>query len=303
MRLKIIRSALLVTAVLVLAFFSERPLPVLDAEADDYFARTTAQAALAYGTVRGVNAVVSVLKESEIELSPAGVGLNLAAGQVLDPIDDLTERLSSVLVTALVSLGLQKLLLEIGALVPLKAAAAVAALLLLPLWLWPRSHPLNQLLLKSCLVLMILRTLLPLSSLASDALYRHLLQQDIVEAENRLAWFAAGQQELSTLSATDNDGLLSALSKDAKARILRARNLYDRISGSVDEIIQALLQLTVLYVSLFILQVLVIPLVSLWLMLFLVKRLFEFRYPDPPTSRLTASAPANGDQGVDKSSA
>lgn len=43
-----------------------------------------------------------------------GGGHIFGRGQALDPIDDMTERLSDVLVTAITSLGVQKLAYEIG---------------------------------------------------------------------------------------------------------------------------------------------------------------------------------------------
>jgi len=62
---------------------------------------------------RGFNAVVSVFQESEVQLEPAGVGVSLALGQALDPINDLVERFSWVMLASLTSLGIQKFLIEI----------------------------------------------------------------------------------------------------------------------------------------------------------------------------------------------
>jgi hypothetical protein len=44
---------------------------------------------LTYATCRVINASVSIVKESSLQLEPAGVGISLAVGQALDPIDDM----------------------------------------------------------------------------------------------------------------------------------------------------------------------------------------------------------------------
>lgn len=71
------------------------------------------KAGVAYGVCRVVNASVSAIKESQIQIEPAGLGVSLAVGQVLDSLDDMTERASDILVTAIVSLGIQKIVYEL----------------------------------------------------------------------------------------------------------------------------------------------------------------------------------------------
>jgi len=70
---------------------------------DAYFREAITKAGVAYATCRVLNASVSIVKDSSLQLEPAGVGISLAVGQALDPIDDMTERLSDVLVTAITS--------------------------------------------------------------------------------------------------------------------------------------------------------------------------------------------------------
>ena len=113
-------------------------VPGLDTTADTYFQDAITKAGLAYATIRTINASVSIIKESTVQLEPAGVGLSLAVGQVLDPIDDMTERLSHVLVTAIVSLGVQKLCYEIG--VTLVPSFFAVGLLAISLLIWV-EHP------------------------------------------------------------------------------------------------------------------------------------------------------------------
>jgi hypothetical protein len=272
---KILTTVLLCLAAILFVGAIGRSIPYLDERADRYFRDTTADAALAYATVRGVNAVVSVLKESELHVSPAGVGLSIAAGQILDPIDDLTERLSLVLVTALVSLGLQKLVMEIGQQAPPALLALVTLLLIIPLWLkGVRRILLFDRLLKLATLLVILRLLLPVSSFFSDAVYQSLLKDDMIAAKTQLAALSAEQEVIGGFDSPDEVGIIASFTTSARAKMESARDLYRRIAQSGDDIINALLLLTTLYVSLFILQVIVIPVGTLWLMILLIKSLF-----------------------------
>ena len=272
---KTLLSLLIVALSLTTYHLSERKLPFLDLKADKYFTDTTTEAAIAYATVRGVNGVVSVLKESQVEFSPAGVGINIAAGQILDPIDDMTERLSAVLVTALVSLGIQKVFMEIGEIAPLKAAALLFLLLIPFLWLGPGGTTFFSLTIKICCILMIFRLFLPLSSYVNDYFYQRLFQEKISNAEKQLSVISANYKELHSLDGNHREGILSSLTQAPKERYQQARTIFKQVSSHLDEIIGALLELTISYISIFILQVILIPLGTLWLMILIVNSSFK----------------------------
>lgn len=276
-----VRKLLLSILIAFTSFFiyqiSSSKLPYLDRLAENYFSETTSEAALAYATVRGVNAVVSVLKESQVEFSPAGVGINIAAGQVLDPIDDMTERLSSVIVTAIVSLGLQKLIMELGELVPLKCAAFIFSLTIIAIWLPSGKFALMSILLRICTLLFILRLILPFSSLVNDNLYKYLFKDSISESEKQLSLISQNYDQLNNLDIDKNNGFLPYFTQGPKEKFLQVKKLFSLISTNVDTIITALLDLTIFYISLFILQVIIIPIGILWLMILLVNTLFRSR--------------------------
>ncbi|RLQ21721.1 hypothetical protein DWB85_10530 [Seongchinamella sediminis] len=62
-----------------------------------------------YATARGINALVSVLQGTEMN----AVLLTFTVGELLDPVNDLVERFSGLMMLALGSLALQKILLEL----------------------------------------------------------------------------------------------------------------------------------------------------------------------------------------------
>ena len=277
---KILLSVLIVIITLTVIGLAGQQIPLVDSFSDTYFKETTTQAALAYATVRGVNGVVSVLKESQVELSPAGIGVSIAAGQILDPIDDMTERLSTVIVTALVSLGLQKLITEIGAAVPGHYVALVVLFLLIPIWLpSPNKDRYLAVLLKIYFLLLILRLIMPVSALLSDSLYQHLLKPEIIQAEQQLASIFPGHDQLQNFNDFADSDSISSFSAAAKDRLEQTKSLFSKISENVETIIEALLQLTTMYVSLFILQVIMIPVALLWLMVLLGNTIIKSIFP------------------------
>lgn len=80
---------------------------------DDYSSAnlnsSISSAGLIYGTARGINALVSLLQGTEVGV----VFVTFSIGEILDPINDLIERFSQVLLVALGSLALQKILLTV----------------------------------------------------------------------------------------------------------------------------------------------------------------------------------------------
>ena len=81
----------------------------LQSQSDEYVTEALQSGAIVYATARGINGVVSFMQGTE--LSPAF--LTFAVGEFLDPVNDLIERFSGLLMLALGSLSLQKILLEI----------------------------------------------------------------------------------------------------------------------------------------------------------------------------------------------
>ncbi len=251
---------------------SLQKIAISDDMADTYFAESIRAATIAYATTRGVNAVVSVIKESELNLAPAGVGLTIAAGQLLDPIDDMTERLSSLLVAAIASLGIQKIGFEISALVSFKAIALLL-LLAIPL-LWQRNAMTTLLLdiaLKSCFILLLLRFMLPLSALVSDAVYKHWLQPDIEASLTRLTLVSDSYQQMATLPADQSQGLFSSLTDTTSQKVTQTQQSFTHMVAHVEQIIAALMSLMTAYLTIFVVQIILLPLFMLWLLLALFR--------------------------------
>ena len=92
-------------ALIVLSFHG-----ALDYCAKEQVDKTTKESIGIYALSRGINAGISVLQSSQV-----GIGIaSIQAGELLDPINDAVERLSSAMVWAIGSLFLQQIVLEVA---------------------------------------------------------------------------------------------------------------------------------------------------------------------------------------------
>ncbi len=82
---------------------------VLDARSDQYLDGALLGSGAIYATARGINGLVSLLQGTEIDVFI----LTFSIGELLDPVNDLIERFSGVMMLAIGSLALQKILLEV----------------------------------------------------------------------------------------------------------------------------------------------------------------------------------------------
>lgn len=84
-------------------------------------------AAIIYGVARSINGVISLLQSAELSLPFVSVN----PGELLDPINDLVERFSSVMAWSLSSLVLQKILLAVFSSYYFKIILTILCILLL----------------------------------------------------------------------------------------------------------------------------------------------------------------------------
>ena len=101
----------------------------LDAASIEYLNESISGASIIFATARGLNALISVLQGTEIEV----LFINVALGEWLDPLNDLIERFSAVIMAAIGTLVVAKLMVELfgheafNILVSVSAVLAIAA--------------------------------------------------------------------------------------------------------------------------------------------------------------------------------
>jgi hypothetical protein len=241
---------------------------------------------VAYATCRLINASISIVKDSSLQLEPAGVGVSLAVGQALDPIDDMTERLSDVLVTAIISLGVEKLAYEIG--VSVAAPILSIFLLVLSLLIWFKNERIisfQKTIMRFLLIILILRFCLPISSVANEFVNRYFFADQISDANKELTFYSTEIERLIDFSLPDIDGVLGTVQNSAsflKAKSIEFKNALSATVSNMGDIIQNLLKLTFLYIGIFLIQVIILPLLVFWFLIKTVGSLFHTNIPLTP---------------------
>lgn len=174
-----------------LVFFTIAAIAIggwLDDKGSDYTEATFSRALFAFGIAKGLNGVISVAQGTEVALQPAGVGVNFTPGEILDPINDLIEQFSWIMLASTASLGVQRILLNISVW-PWFSGFVVFLLVMVILAYWYK--PLRQaswrpLLFKTMLVFVFLRFSVPLIAIGSELVYKQFLAEQYVESSQQL---------------------------------------------------------------------------------------------------------------------
>ena len=207
------RSRAMVLAVFTAALAALSFHGALDDFAHEQVADTTAQSIGIYATARVINGAVSMLQTSQVNLPLA----SLQVGELLDPVNDAVERLSSALAWAIGSLFLQRIVLEVASGPVFKWAffaiglAAISALLLCG---WNRSrnvflrsfaipeavlHRCRSVVLRVFVIAVIFRFIVPVFVALGFLLSQMLLDSEIDRNEEALSSFSAQIQMSSAV--------------------------------------------------------------------------------------------------------
>ncbi len=217
------------------------------------------RALVSFATARALNAVISVAQGTEVSVQPLGMGVTFTPGQLLDPINDLVEQFSNLMLAASVAFGVQKVLIGIGGYWPISLALTGAALG----WAWcyfrQRRAPawLSSLL----VILLMLRFAIPVVTLGADLLWQKYLAADYAASLQAIDTASAQVAQLNppVPIAAENQGLLDKMkgwvSKNADVK-MHFENLKQAAERATENIIRLIV--------IFLLQTLVMPLLLLW---------------------------------------
>ncbi len=254
----------------------------VDRAAEKDFEALFHRALITFALARTLNGVISAVQGTELALQPAGVGVTLTPGEVLDPVNDLVERFSWIMLWSSLSLGVQQVLLDIGQWWGTRAVVAVLALSWMGLRLWRNDAKMvEQILLRALLIALFVRFAVPLALIANEAVYDQFLEARYQEStqviESAGAEIEAASESAPGTMGEDESGVLNALGRalDSTRESLNVSERLAVIKARATEVIENLIQLSVV----FILQTGILPLVFLWLLLQVIRRLFGFYHP------------------------
>ncbi len=174
--------------------------PYLNAHAHLWVEGSILDALTIFGTAKLINGAISVIQSISLSITIFG-GVSVNPGEFLDPINDLIESFSWVALAATVSLGLQKLLLDLSAANAFNAILSVAVVFFAVTL--HGSFQKNRTLARQLLVFtLILRFCVPVTVLlsqATDQLFisdmRHESHERLLESQSAITQFSQSYQQ------------------------------------------------------------------------------------------------------------
>ncbi len=79
----------------------------------NYYYEASQKALESFVIARGINAAVSFVQDAEISFEPFGVGINVSPGEFLDPLNDIIEQFSWIMLAVSIVLRIQGYMAEI----------------------------------------------------------------------------------------------------------------------------------------------------------------------------------------------
>ncbi len=250
-------------------------VPIADEIGQSHVDEAFKRALIAFAIARGLNGVISVAQGTEIALQPAGVGVNFTPGQILDPINDLVERFSWIMMLATSSLGIQKVLLSMSAWQGLLIAVTACAVAVVLVHLLRPLAPWRRIVGRLFLFVLILRFMMPAISIANDWVYRAFLEADFVEASASLE---KARESIGQINAQ----IMPSAQDEPSGIVERTRRAYQLALEKIDVekqleqyrlAAETISENTIRLVVVFLMQTLVFPLVFLFVVYGVIKRL------------------------------
>ena len=241
-----------------------------DDASENYADQALKRALVTFAVARGLNGVISVAQGTEVAVEPGGVGVNFTVGQILDPINDLVEQFSSVMLVAASSLGLQKVLLTMTGWWGATLLFVVAAVVLAGVAWWPGGAraAAESVAVRVFLVLAFVRFALPVLIIGTHIVFSAFLEGEHDAATAILEATSAEIEEINVEDAAaangaDDVSFMQRLGEmiDSSMRQLDVSGRLDRLQASASNASEQIVNLIVIFV----LQTILLPLAFLWL--------------------------------------
>ena len=249
---------------------------IADGTSEEFASQAFKRALVTFAVARTLNGVISVAQGTEVAIEPGGVGVNFGVGQILDPINDLVEQFSSVMLVAASSLGLQNVLLNITGWWGLTAFLVAAAVFMLVAHWVPRlvGGTLPTIAVRVFIVALFLRFAVPVLIIGTTIVFDT---------------FLAAEQEAATAALEATSGEIEQLSNDEVAVSADVdQSLLDKLGSMIDDSVDSVnisgrieklrdaasnaSEHIVNLIVIFVLQTIILPLMFLWLFVEGLKR-------------------------------
>ena len=231
------------------------------------------QSVIVFGSAKALNAVISLAQGTQINLP----FVTVAVGEILDPINDLVEQFSLVMLASMVSLGIQKILLNFVT-TDIYNYLLFTSIIIFNFWLFKRftnDEKIRNLFFKITFILLFLRFAIPMMAYVNEVSYNYFvkpqynieeLNKDILDVKDNVSKI---NQETIT-QKQDSSFFNKVMEKFDSSYYEKKVNEY---KDAVDNSSQYIIDLIIV----FIFQTIFLPIIFLFLLYSFVKSIFNIR--------------------------
>ncbi|QKF80985.1 hypothetical protein [Halarcobacter ebronensis] len=231
------------------------------------------QAVIVFGSAKALNGVISLAQGTELDLPFVVV----AIGQVLDPINDLVEQFSLVMLASMISLGIQKILLGFVT-NDIYNITLLVFIVTFNIWLFKRfkkDEKIREIFFKATFVLLFLRFAIPMISYVNDISYNYFvkpqyniekLNENIIQVKDSVS---SVTQE--TIKQKEQSSFINKVMEkfDSSYYEKKIEEYTDAANNSSEYIVDLII--------VFVFQTILLPIVFLFVLYFFIKALFNIR--------------------------
>ena len=245
----------------------------LDIKGKELVDKSFTQSVIVFGSAKALNAVISLAQGTEIDLP----FLTVSIGEVLDPINDLIEQFSLVMLASMVSLGIQKIMMNFVT-TDIYNYILLLSIIVINIWQFYRfqkDEKVRTLFFKITAILIFLRFAVPFIGIANEYAYNSFVKQEyniqilnknIIQVKENI-----NQVTQNTIKDKENGSILNAItniteklnSKYYDTKIEEYKKAVDKSSEDIVSLIIA-----------FIFQTILLPLLFLFLLYHFVRGIF-----------------------------
>ena len=254
----------------------------LDTKSKVYIDKAFNRAFITFGISKALNGVISVAQGTEVAIEPAGIGINLTPGQILDPVNDLIERFSWVMLASTTSLGIQKTFLIMSKWPPFNYFIISFFILSLALLFINKKqmHDVKIVFLRLSLLLLILRFTVPVAGMCNEMVYQTFLKNDYVTSSSQLEFTTEKIEQLNKdEQMTQPDVKKKSVWESAKdfynttSKMLDISDRIEKYKKAAADTTQHVINLIVVFVF----QTIIIPFLFIYILYLMSKYIARLR--------------------------
>ena len=244
---------------------------ILDIKGKELVDKSFNQSVIVFGSAKALNAVISLAQGTELDLP----FFTVAIGEVLDPINDLIEQFSLVMLASMVSLGIQKIMMNFVT-ADIYNYILLFSVLILNFWMFFRftkDERFRTLFFKITVILIFLRFAVPLIGLANDFVYNNFvkqeyniqeLNQDIVKVKEDV-----NQVTKNTIENKEDSSFFTKITEKFDL------NYYDKKIEEYKKAVDKSSDYIVALIIAFVFQTILLPIIFLFILYHFVRGIFN----------------------------